>query len=207
MSNTSKQPSDSNFYLVMLAAVVGMGFYVSYDVDKRYGSSTAAVEAQPEAAPIPVVVEVEVVTEVVETPPVVETAPAASEPVVEIIEIKKETIIKDPETETIVKTETAAKFVETNTIVEAETPAEVETQPIPEAVITEAAEVVKTITKYIPVPMPVKTRQQQPQNQHYQGYRQPYQGGNYYQQPYQNTPYGNYQQVPYDYNPYQQPGN
>ena len=37
-SNTPAEVSDKSFYLIMLAMIVGMGLYISYDMDRRYGS-------------------------------------------------------------------------------------------------------------------------------------------------------------------------
>ncbi len=103
MSDTNKQSSDANFYLVMLAIIIVMVFYISYDMDNRYDSANVIIEAQTEAAPV--IVEVEVA-------PVVEVAPAPEPtPVVEAIVIKKESIAKDLETDAIVKTETITKYV------------------------------------------------------------------------------------------------
>ena len=59
-ASSVKQSSDKGFYLIMTAMVVGMGFYVSYDMDKRYGANTTVVKAveqtEPDTRVVPVVV-------------------------------------------------------------------------------------------------------------------------------------------------------
>ncbi|MCU7833956.1 MAG: hypothetical protein KZQ83_01795 [gamma proteobacterium symbiont of Taylorina sp.] len=227
MSNeANNESSDSNFYLTMLAVVVGMGFYVSYDVEQRYGSSNASTtEVQPVVIPV-----------LVETAPA-EVAPALIETTIveaTIVEIKSVAVDSEPAVE-------EAKLAESQPVEEAVVPvkevkvkqaevakpatpvAEVETtaKSMNEAAATEVADVIKTITKYVPVPVPVPVavpttqrviiKTEPPVESDYQSYYPPYgqsyQGGNYYQpqNPY-NSPYGNYQQQqPYGgYNPYQQ---
>ena len=203
MSNTNKSSSDSNFYLIMLALIIVMGFYISYDIDKRYGSSVA-VETQPEVTPAPAAVVVDVVVAPIAVP-VVEEKPA---PV--IVEVKDETVevaeAKPAVEEKPVVEEKPAEAAAP--LVEAPAPAAV--QPIHEAVAVEAEKVINTVTRYIPipVPVPVPVPVKQETAPAYQNYGQPNQRGNYYQQAPQNSynsPYGNYyQQSPYGYNPYQQ---
>ena len=201
MSNTNKSSSDSNFYLIMLALIIVMGFYISYDIDQRYGSSVA-VETQPEVTPAPAAVVVDVVVAPIA---VVEEKPA---PV--IVEVKDETVevaeAKPAVEEKPVVEEKPAEAAAP--LVEAPAPAAV--QPIHEAVAVEAEKVINTVTRYIPipVPVPVPVPVKQETAPAYQNYGQPNQRGNYYQQAPQNSynsPYGNYyQQSPYGYNPYQQ---
>jgi hypothetical protein len=40
-STGTSQSSDKGFYIMMLALIVGMGFYVNYDIQQRYGNQSA----------------------------------------------------------------------------------------------------------------------------------------------------------------------
>lgn len=86
-SNTSNQASDKSFYLIMLAIVVGMGFYVSYDMNQRYdesqsastapSTSTGAEDTVKTQAPVVITGDIPVVINVDKTKP--ETAKPVSE--------------------------------------------------------------------------------------------------------------------------------
>ncbi|MCU7801061.1 MAG: hypothetical protein KZQ70_13215, partial [gamma proteobacterium symbiont of Lucinoma myriamae] len=76
-ANSASQSSDMSFYVFMLAIIVGMAFYVSYDMEQRYGTSadtTSSIAVEPEAAPVtkaaakPVAVSVEKVVAVEASP-------------------------------------------------------------------------------------------------------------------------------------------
>jgi len=54
-ANSASQSSDMSFYVFMLAIIVGMAFYISYDMEQRYGTSadnTNSIAVEPEAAPV-----------------------------------------------------------------------------------------------------------------------------------------------------------
>ena len=62
---TTPPASDSRFYMVMLALIIAMGFYISYDINQRYGdepllnSNTNNGGASDVAPKLPVVVNIE----------------------------------------------------------------------------------------------------------------------------------------------------
>jgi len=227
-NNTNEESSDSNFYLTMLAAIVGMGFYISYDVEKRYGAavststSPVVVESVVEKTQPPILPEaVEMVIE--ETPLVPEQVVEEKTVVAEPEPVAKESIVETTRPAEKSVTPVGVKEVKATEVEKAVAPVvseiETTTKMMTDAVATEAAETMKQATKYIPVPVPVPVavpttqrviiKSEEPAYQPYaQPYGRPYQrGGNYYQQqnPY-NSPYGNYYQQPYGggYNPYQQ---
>ncbi len=128
--NSSSQTSDMSFYVFMLAIIVGMAFYISYDMKQRYGTtSSTSITAEPSAAQEPsvaqepVVVSVETVKTVAVQPvadvPVTETTPEAvvvekvehatvvTTAVVPVVEAK-EALVKDAPKATPVKEAAAA---------------------------------------------------------------------------------------------------
>ncbi|MCK5647546.1 MAG: hypothetical protein KAI22_01590, partial [Gammaproteobacteria bacterium] len=40
-ASDSAQSSDMSFYVIMLALIVCMGFYISYDMEQRYASDSS----------------------------------------------------------------------------------------------------------------------------------------------------------------------
>ncbi len=131
--SSPKSSSDSGFYMVLLALVVGMGFYISYDINQRYGDeslvygnadSGAAVDikALPNA---PVIVNIEKIKTVEVVP--VATVPATEDtPEAVVVEkvIRKTTvttaIVPVPDTENAEKTESEA--AESNNVAPQEAP-------------------------------------------------------------------------------------
>lgn len=235
MSNTTKgNSSDSTFYLVMLAAIVAMGFYISDDMGKRYGSKEGAADGNITNEQIhtaqPVIVNIEKVISV-EVKPVAEIPAGETTPEAVVVE---KTVQETTTTTAIVPVadvkvpQAASKPIST---VEVTKPAAIEQAvQLEDTVKTIIFKPVKSAFDSIPVESattaveaastmmadPVPVRQAAQQYQQYQQYSQPYQGGNYYQpqpyqqpysNPYNNNPYAN----PYDsgynpgYNSYQQP--
>ncbi|NOQ79231.1 MAG: hypothetical protein GQ546_07500, partial [Gammaproteobacteria bacterium] len=77
-ANSASQSSDMSFYVIMLAIIVGMAFYISYDMEQRYGTSadnSSSIAVEPVVVSVKKVVTVEVkpVAEI----PATETTPDA----------------------------------------------------------------------------------------------------------------------------------
>ena len=155
-NETSAQSSDRSFYLIILALIVGMGFYISYDMDQRYGSTAGTAAGTEGSQPVeaaetatPVIVGIEKVETVIIKPvaeiPATETTPEA-------VVVKK--IVQETTVTTLV-------------IPVAEEKAAPETAQLPVAVETEAevkpAPEVAPALDAEPAPAPVVTAPPAPQ--------------------------------------------
>ena len=97
-SNTESktgQSSDKSFYVIMLALIVGMGFYINYDMEQRYGSTSSSAaapmvgsEPAQEQISTPVFVDIEKVKTVEVKPVAVIPATTPEAVVIEQIEQK-----------------------------------------------------------------------------------------------------------------------
>ena len=220
------QSSDMSFYVIMLALIVGMGFYISYDMEQRYGSTSSSAAAPMDSEPAqegiqaPVVVNIEKVKTVEVKPlaviPATETTPEAV--VVEKIvpvEEKSEVVIAPVVQKVAAPLSPPAASPSPSSLM----------MPVMESAMQAAdvvaAPVVEAVTDVVAEPVaepaqaynPYGYQYGQPQNNYYQPqygnpYGNPY--SNQYGNPYGNqygNPYSNQYGNPYGYgnNPYQQP--
>ncbi len=220
MSNTTKgNSSDSTFYFVMLAEIIAMGFYISDDMKKRYGSEEAAADSNSNSeqnqTTEPVIVNIEKVISV-EVKPVAEITAGEGTPQAVVVE---KTVQETTTTTAIVPVTVPISEVkmpeagsnQTSTI-EVTRPAAAEKEIKLEDTVKHVVEPVKSAINSIPVEsaataveaastmmnnsVPVRQAAQEYQHyqqqfqQQYQQYGQPYQGGSFYQpQPYQPQSY------------------
>lgn len=220
MSNTAKRnSSDSTFYLVMLAAIVAMGFYISDDMGKRYGSKEGAADSnitnEQNQTAQPVIVNIEKVISV-EVKPMAEIPAGEAAPEAVVVEktVQEMTTttaivpvadIKDPQAASKpISTVEVTKPAATDPAVQLEDSVKtIIFKPVKSAIESIPVESATTAVEAASAMMadPVPVRQAVQQYQQYQQYSQPYQGYQGYQpQPYQGQG-GNYYQQPYS-NPY-----
>lgn len=221
-ASDSAQSSDMSFYVIMLALIVCMGFYISYDMEQRYGAdisttadSTDSTVAQDAQEPVsqPVVVGVEKLSTVEVKPvaavPATETTPQA----IVVEKVEQETVVTTavvPVEAAVVKneSETAPEVVEKKAVADkpvqpsslmmpiiesAKQAVEVVTAPVVQAAET-VAETTEAATEIITEPAPV-VQPVQAYNPYDNQYGQPQ--NNYYQQPQYGNPYGNQYGNPY----------
>ncbi len=229
--DNAPQSSDMSFYVFMLAIIVAMAFYISYDMEQRYGSG-AAVSGTTAAEPVVISVEQAISVEI---KPVAEIPATATTPEVIVVEkTEQKTIV----TTAIVPVQEAAAPVEAEVVVEEKAAPEVTTpaaDTIPmfdsmiqtiekittpvvekaEAVVNDIiqpappapAAVVKAPEEVQPAPVPVAQSipEATPAAPDYNPYADQYGRRPYqdYQQPQQyGNPYGNPYNSPYNNNSY-----
>ena len=224
-SGSIKQSSDKSFYLIMIAMVVGMGFYISYDMDQRYGASSGSTpannevsEPQAKAAPAtPVVVGIEKAKSVEIKPvaevPATETTPEA----VVVKKVEQDTTVTTavvpvaaPEAQKVAVPAPAAESQAVMAAPEVVSPAAPAVEPQPgtasEVVAAPVVEEtpVSTETAAVAEAQTPAAEQAQDYNPYGYPYGYQYQRNYYQQQPYRN-PYYYQNRNPYGYNPYQRP--
>ncbi len=224
-SSEAAQSSDMSFYVIMLALIVGMGFYISYDSEQRYGETNSIAATQDDsaqdAALQPVIVSIEKVKTVDIKPVAVIPATETASGAVIVEKVEQKTIITKAviEVEEAAATEeVAAKAVPVEIKPVAAAPAPMpsvlpmvesmmQTADVVAAPVVKAAEeVTETVTQAAVEAAPAPIAQPaQVYNPYGYQYGQPQ--NNYYQpQPQYGNPYGNPYNNPYGYgNPYQQP--
>ena len=135
----SAQSSDMSFYVIMLALIVAMGFYISYDSSQRYGTGTSSsadsslTGSAQELAIEPVIISIEKV-KTVEIIPVAVIEATESTPEAVIVEkVEQKTVVTTAviPVEDIVKTEAApvVENVESVPVIVAEPKAPAVTAP------------------------------------------------------------------------------
>ena len=228
--DNAPQSSDMSFYVFMLAIIVAMAFYISYDMEQRYGSGAAVSgTTAAEAISEPIVISVEQVNSV-EIKPVAEIPATETTPEVIVVEKteQKTTVttaaipvqeaaapvetekaapeVTDPAADTIPMFDSMIQTIEkitTPVIEKAEEVVNDIIQPAPPApaTVVKAPEAVQPASIPAAQPLPEATPAAPDYNPYADQYgRRPYQD---YQQPQQyGNPYGNPYNSPYNNNPY-----
>jgi|GEM_PF-2607720 len=153
-ANANKGSSDMSFYVVMLAIIVAMGFYISNDTEQRYGSSgiktmgdTITAAQTENSHPQPIVLGVETVNSV-NIKPVAEVPAGENTPAAIVIETtEQETVV----TTTVVPVQQTAEeeTAESASIAPVDNTAVVEPTPAVEAVVVEVAPAPIAVTEPI----------------------------------------------------------